>query len=67
MLPVKAWEFVDIPGPTSSTASQHHQGKTGWHTLCKLKHLQTVPADSGYSLLLLQKVNLRSITGLFLR
>lgn len=67
MLPVKAWEFVDIPGPTSSTASQHHQGETGCHTLCKLKHLQTVPADSGYSLLLLQKVNLRSITGLFLR
>lgn len=64
LLPVKAWEFVGIPGLTSSTASQNHQGKTGWHMLSKLKTCSnTVPADSGYSLFLLQEVNLRRVIG----
>lgn len=64
LLPVKACEFVGIPGLTSSTASHNHQGKTGWHVLSKLQtSSSTVLADSGYSLFLLQEVNLRRVIG----
>lgn len=61
---MKACEFVGIPGLTSSTASHNHQGKTGWHMLSKLQtSSSTVLADSGYSLFLLQEVNLRRVIG----